>query len=413
MITHIARQAIYNIDANVIAYELLFRDGKENCFPDISPDEATSNILANSHLSIGLENITTHKTAFINFHKDTLIHHFPTTLDPKRTVIEIVETVNVTDELVKACKHIKGMGYKLALDDYDFSEQWKALESLVDYVKIEVDYVLSGKQFVLEKIKAFKQLGITLIAEKVETQREFNACRALGFQLFQGYFLSKPEMIEHKSLDAAASSVMELISISSEPEFDFAKLNAVFEKDLGLSFKLMRFINNPTFNKRERIESLEHALKYLGSVELKKFIALLAIANLRGSKPEALLVMSLVRGQFCKIQADLMSMAQNPPSSLIMGLFSFVDALIDMPMEKVTQTLPFSDEIKSALCSASQDKTPSCVFGKQLLMCKAFEHADFHKIAELCKQLNMCESDVFEAYYASMLWAEEMRKCAQ
>lgn len=408
MIAHIARQAIYSADKNVVAYELLFRDGKQNCFPDISPDEATSNMLANSHLSIGLENITSNKIAFINFHQDTLIHRFPTTLDRKKTVIEIVETIEVTQALVDACKHVKSLGYTLALDDFDFSDKWDTLIPLVTYIKIEAEFLHTENPIVTNKIAEFKKLGIKLVAEKVETNEEFEQFKSMGFTVFQGYFLSKPEMIQHKNLGASASSVMELVGISSRADFDFDSLNRVFEKDVGLTFKLMRFINNPTFNKREKIASLEHALKYLGSLELKKFIALLAIANLKGSKPIDLLVMSLVRGHFCKLQAELMQMNQNPPSSFIMGLFSLVDALIDIPMQKITQSLPFSDEVKQALCS--QDA--NTLYGAQLKMCIAFEKADFATITQLSKQLKIEETSLYSAYYEAMEWAEEMKKCA-
>jgi EAL and modified HD-GYP domain-containing signal transduction protein len=124
MFAYIARQAILNKNKELYAYELLFRDGENNCFPDISPDEATSKILTDSHLNLGLEDISAGKLVFINFHQDTLLHRFPTSLDPKKVVIEVVEIVKPTPELVQACKTIKELGYTIALDDHDFDPHW-------------------------------------------------------------------------------------------------------------------------------------------------------------------------------------------------------------------------------------------------------------------------------------------------
>ncbi|MFT5676044.1 MAG: EAL and modified HD-GYP domain-containing signal transduction protein, partial [Paraglaciecola sp.] len=127
MFAYVARQAILDRNKNLYSYELLFRDGKSNCFPDISPDVATSKILANSHLSLGLDELTDGKLAFINFHEDTLLNKFPTSLEPNKVVIEIVETVKLSPELVDACKYIKKLGYKIALDDHDFDPKWDVL----------------------------------------------------------------------------------------------------------------------------------------------------------------------------------------------------------------------------------------------------------------------------------------------
>ena len=137
MFAYIARQPIFDTTKEVFAYELLFRDGENNCFPDIEPDEATSKIITDSHLAFGIEDITNGKLAFINFHQNTLLYRFPTSLDPKTTVVEVVETVNVDPELVKACKHIRGLGYSIALDDYDGKAQWDDFLPFTSIIKFE------------------------------------------------------------------------------------------------------------------------------------------------------------------------------------------------------------------------------------------------------------------------------------
>ncbi|MGB3724599.1 MAG: EAL domain-containing protein [Glaciecola sp.] len=405
MFAYVARQAIYDINKRVFGYELLFRNGKENCFPDIPPDEATSSIIADSHLSIGIENLTFDKYAFINFHEDTLLYRFPSTFDPLNMVVEVVESVNITPELVKAIEHIHNLGYKIALDDYDFSPQWEALMPYVRFIKLEVEAIDLSNPAIVERLTSFRSEGKVLIAERVETIQEFEDLKAAGFQYFQGYFLSKPEMVKHNTIEVSLSSVVELVGISVSPDFDFGKINEIFETDVGLSFKLMRFINNPLINKRQNIGSLNHALKYLGEVELKKFIALLAIANLKGNKPIDLIVMSLCRAHFCKLLAEKMQCKQDPPNSFVLGLFSLIDALLDMPMQQVMKNLPFSEEIKKVLCQQPL-KTQ---LAQQYQTCIAFEHANWADIDTIAKTTDIDVSDLFAMYYQSMAWAETMK----
>jgi EAL and modified HD-GYP domain-containing signal transduction protein len=404
MFAFVARQAIYDTEKRVFAYELLFRDGVSNCFPDISPDEATSSMLADSHLSIGVENICFNKVSFINFHQDTIIHRFPSTLDPMNVVIEIVESVDLNPEFISACEHIKQQGYKIALDDYDFSDTWEPLLPLVKYIKIEADIIDLNDPAVLSSIRKLQNDGKVLIAEKVETLETFERFKAAGFDYFQGYFLSRPEMVKHKSVQVATSSILELVAASSSSTFDFKEINEVFEKDVGLTYKLMRFINNPLFNKRQSINSLHHAIRFLGEVELKKFIALLAIANLRGNKPVDLILSSLVRANFCKLMAKAMAHKENPPSSYILGLFSHMDALMDMPMPEIMKNLPFSDDVKTALCEIHTNTD----LALQLRICMAFERADWALIYEMSQKADIPEAELFNMYYESVQWANAM-----
>jgi len=405
MFAYVARQAIYDAQKRVYAYELLFRDGVSNCFPDIPPDEATSNMIASSHLSVGVEDICFNKFAFINFHQDTLLYRFPSTLDPMSVVVEIVESVEVNKDLIKACEHIRNLGYRIALDDYDFSPRWAPLIPLCNFIKFEVNMLEQATPEQFAKIKEFKDQGITLVAEKVETIGEFEKYSEMGFDYFQGYFLAYPEIIKHKSLDAAMNSIIELVGISTSPDFDVSKVNEVMEKDVGLSFKLMRFINNPLFNKRHKIESLGHALRYMGSTELKKFIALLALANLKGEKPADLLTISLIRAKFCAQISVAKGLQQNPPSSFILGLFSMLDVLLDQPMDVLMKKLPMSKEIQDALCG----RAITGLMADQLNMCRAYESADWAAIERLSTSIGLESEDVYAMYYTAMKWTNDIK----
>ncbi|MFT5276811.1 MAG: EAL and modified HD-GYP domain-containing signal transduction protein [Glaciecola sp.] len=404
MFSYVARQAIYNVEKRVFAYELLFRDGESNCFPDMSPDEATSSMIANSHLTVGIEDITFNKPAFINFHRDTLLYRFPSTLDPSSVVIEIVETVEVNDELVQACQHIRNLGYQLALDDYDFAPRWDVFMSFIDYIKVEVEEIEKQGPAAIAKIQELSSRGIKTIAEKVETHEQFERFKAMGVQLFQGYFLARPEMIRHRDLNASLHSVTELVGLSNSPNFDTKEVTKVIEKDVGLAYKLMRFINNPLINKRQKIESLQHAINYMGHIEIKKFIALLALANMRGEKPTELIIQSLVRARFCSLISIELELPENPPTSFLLGLFSMLDALLDQPMESLVNKLPVGEELSDALCKKNIDST----MGLQMRVCYAFEEANWDEIDYVALQFDISGERLYTLYYEAMHWAQNM-----
>jgi EAL and modified HD-GYP domain-containing signal transduction protein len=404
MFSYVARQAIYNVEKRVFAYELLFRDGDSNCFPDMSPDEATSSMIANSHLTVGIEDITFKKPAFINFHKDTLLYRCPSTLDPLSVVIEIVETVEVNDELVQACKHIRDLGYQLALDDYDFAPRWDVFLPFIDFIKVEVEEIEKQGAAAIAKIQILNARGIKIIAEKVETHEQFERFKAMGVKLFQGYFLARPELIRHRDLNASLNSVTKLVSLSNSPNFDTKEVIKVIEKDVGLAYKLMRFINNPMINKRQKIESLQHAINYMGHVEIKKFIALLALANMRGEKPTELLIQSLVRARFCSLMSIELELPENPPTSFLLGLFSMLDALLDQTMENLVGKLPVGQELRDALCKKNIDST----MGLQMRACFAFEEANWDEIDYIALQFELTGERLYTLYYEAMHWAQNM-----
>jgi EAL and modified HD-GYP domain-containing signal transduction protein len=401
MFAYIARQAILNRDKELYAYELLFRDGEKNCFPDIPPDEATSKILTDSHLDLGLDDISAGKLVFINFHQETLLHRFPTSLDPKKVVIEVVETVKPTPELVQACKTIKDLGYTLALDDHDFDPQWDLLLPYIDIIK--VDILECDEQTLIDNIGKYKDSNIKLVAEKIETMKEFEKFLGLGFDYFQGYFFAKPEVVKQKKLPTSKLSLIELIGASSAVEFDLDKVNAIIERDVSLSYKLLRFINNPLINKSNEIGNLRHALNYMGQIEVKKFIALLALANLGDNKPVELIHLSLIRAKFCDLIGQAKSLSNNPPTGFLVGLFSLLDALLDQPMQSIVEKLPIGRNIKAALCGDENE------LSQFLSLIRAFEAGYWDGVANISNQLSL-DLKMTQAFYnESLKWGIAMK----
>lgn len=405
MFAYIARQPIVDTNKALFAYELLFRDGEDNCFPNISPDEATSRILTSSHLSLGLEEVTRGHTAFINFHKDTLLYRFPTSLDPTNVVIEVVETVDVTPQLIDACKHIRGLGYTIALDDYDLDPKWQPFLPFTSIVKFDLTTVTDEQ--LRDVIPRLKQERIKLVAEKVETLEQFEKYKALGFDYFQGYFFAKPEIIKHRQLSSSKITLLELMAASFTNEFDIDKINRIMERDVSLTYMLLRFINNPTMNKRNKISSLRHALNFMGEVEVKKFIALLVLANLGAEQPSEIIQMSLVRAKFCELVSIVLKAQENPPTGFLTGLLSLLDTIMHQSMDDLMGRIPISDNVKLALCG-SQNLLYDC-----LMMVKFFEQGNWQALKNLARKYDLKQTLLHNLYNEAIKWAMVMHNSAR
>lgn len=400
MYSYVARQPILDANKSVIAYELLFRDGKSNSFPNIDPNQATSNILTNNHLTLGVEKITAGKPAFINFHAKTLIKRFPSFLDPKKVVIEILEDIDICDELVSAVKSLKKKGYQLALDDHDFDPKWEVLFPYIDIIKIDVleTPILKLSKFVRET----KKWDITLLAEKVETKEQFDKLKMLGFDQFQGYFFAKPEMMKQRKVITDKQSLFELLHHANQRQLDFDAISLIFSSDPGLTYKLLRFINSPTYGTSQEITSLKHALIYIGEVELKKFISLLALSDLAQRKCSEVTKLSLVRAKFCELIANKRNDEENPPKAFLTGMLSLIDGILDHDLDYVLSVLPIHEEIKAALLQQGN------YLDHYLSLVKHIEQGQWRRSQAKAASLELSESFCLVSYQEAIEWADGM-----
>lgn len=401
MYSYVARQPILDANKQLFAYELLFRDGKINAFPDIGPDEATSKILAQNHLLLGIDELTNGKLAFINFHEDALLHHFPTSLPPDDIYIEILEDVPISGELVKACRKLKKMGYKLALDDHDFDPKWDIFLPFVDMIKVDLlqTNILQINKYLRRLEEKNCNANLKLLAEKVETAQEFEQLKQLGFDYFQGYFFARPEVLKTKNMVPNQAILMELIAECAKVKMDTDKISQLIERDVSLSYKLLRFINSSAFARQKTIGSLKHALVYMGELELKKFISLIALANLGIHKASELVNLSIIRAKFCSLLAAYRKDVEDPPMAFLTGLFSLVDALLDLELGVAVNKLPVSPEIKSALTDGNGH------LADYLKMAISYERGEWMILTQMAKTLNVPLDSIGDFYHEALIWA--------
>lgn len=345
---HVARQAVLNVKKQTVAYELLFREGSENAYPkDVDSKTATSRLILNHHLNTGLDEITGGKRALINFCGKGMMEGLPKLLPPTNVIIEILESATPTSELLSTCTELSKNGYRLALDDFKYHKEWDPFFKHIRLVKFDLTVMtcdeIERQLTTLKKVKHLK-----FLAEKVETEDDFEKCKALGFEFFQGYFFCKPEMMSHKDVASNYSLVLAVLTEIHKPHFSFDNLSPLFEMDLAMTYKLLKFINSGLFQLQEKVGSIKQALIYLGEGEARKFISLIAMAHIAQDKPPELVRMSIIRAKMAESIASHTKDA-SPDAGFLLGLFSLIDAILSKPMDDIALTLPVIDEIKEAL----------------------------------------------------------------
>ncbi len=402
MYFYAARQPILDRDKNLYAYELLFRDGLENAFPNIDGDEATSRMIEGSQFNFGLDDFLGDKRGFINFTLDSLLKKFPSMLPAEQIVVEILETVQPGKRLLAEVQELKEQGYVLALDDYIHQPVWRHFYPYIDIIKI--DFRSTDQATIDAVILAIKDFPhIRLLAEKVETNEEFQHALAMGFHYFQGYFFSKPEVLQSKSLSPAQMTLAELLYETSKSEMDLANITSIFQRDINLSYKLLRYSNSAIFRRRSEIESIKQAIVVLGQVELKKFLSVLFTAQVASEKPAELMRLAMTRAKFAEGIASLHKQTDTAKAFLT-GMMSLIDAILDEPMESVLAKLPLAKEIKDALVGEPGS------LSAYLELVKCYEQAQWAMAKNAISAMKLAPEDVPDKYHEAVQWANEQMR---
>jgi c-di-GMP-related signal transduction protein len=341
----IGRQPIYDRNLNVFAYELLYRNGIENIAHIVDGNQATSQIIINSFLDIGLDRIVGNYRAFINLPYDFVTGKNPLPYAPNQVILEILEDVKVDAEVIAGVRNLSRKGYLIALDDYVMNDERQLLLDYVDVIK--VDLLASTMDQLGEHVKMLKPYNVKLLAEKVETQEEVEFCKSLGFDYFQGYFFCRPNIIRTNRAPANRLAIMRVLSKLQDPNADVKGLEELITHDVTLSHKVLRSINSAFYALPRVIESIHQAVVYLGNKAIKQLATLIILSGI-DDKPHELVVTALIRSKMCELVAQKLYI-ENTESYSTAGLLSILDALMDKSMEDLLAQLPLSDEINNAL----------------------------------------------------------------
>jgi c-di-GMP-related signal transduction protein len=395
----VARQPIFDTQKRLYAYEFLFRDSMSNVFPDIDGDTATSRLLANSFFTIGIDQISGGKKFFINFTQDLLVKRLPVLFPKTDLVVEILEDVQPEPDLLAACRHIAAQGYVIALDDFLFKPELKPLIELAQIIKIDLrETPLPTAEKLIQALGGGRRL--TFLAEKIETHEEFEQAGEMGFELFQGYFFSKPEIVRGKDIKPAKITLLQLIQESRRPDGSLDDLDRLINRDVSLSYKLLRYINSAYFRRMVEITSIRHAITLLGERELRQFISLVATAELARDKPQELIRSTIVRARFCELIGEQSQGRADPSELFLLGLFSQIDAMLDAEMDAVMENLPLSERMKDALVGGTGE------LAGYLGLVAAYASGNWDACTQFIKTVG-CDSEMLpDLYLEAVGWAE-------
>lgn len=395
----VARQPIFNRDNEIVAYELLYRNSLKNFFDEsVNSSKATAILITNSYINIGMENLIEDKIGFINFDQTLINNEIPKLLNKDKVVIEVLETVIPDRKIMSNLINLKREGYTLALDDFTLEYQYMKTVPLYDIIK--VDFIQTGLSGAEEIIKRFSNGKNKFLAEKVETAEEYNKAYELGYDYFQGYFFSKPQVVKSKSTSGIKYQYLRIKEEMQKEEPDFGEIERIIESDVDMSYKILKLVN--TFSLTSEVSSIRHAISILGLKEIDKWLNFIMLQNFTKEKPSELVKMSVIRSKFAELIAMNSDKRNQRYQASLIGLFSLIDAILGKTKEEVLSEIPMTEDVKKAIML---DKSSTLYPIMDIIL--SYEEAEWDKIDEISKEIQLDVNKVPELYLQAIKWADD------
>jgi len=383
----IGRQPILDVDGDIEAYELLFRDGKKGYAEIESNKSATARVLANALNQFGVKELTKDAKSFINIDETILFSEFINAIPKENFVLELLETTKVSSELVEKVKQMRNDGYTFAIDDYsgEYKKIFHRVMEYVSVVKLEIPAIalkdIKGEVDEILKVNP----RIKVLAEKIEDRETFEVCLKAGCKLFQGYFFEKPTIIEGKSIDPSSMSVLQIFNALNS-DLDIRIVIDLFEENPKLTFNLLKYMNSGSFDVNNDIMDIKSAINLLGRNKLKEWVALLMFSGINDAKfTEPIFETALNRSRLMKeLASSLWKNNQKMIDSAgLVGILSLMDAILGVPIKKVLEEINVSNDIKEAIIEYNGN------LGKLLYLIKAIEKPSESLLSKVAKKLKM------------------------
>jgi c-di-GMP-related signal transduction protein len=398
---YLGRQPILDRGWNVAGYELLFRSSPLN-FSDSTDDvSATSQVIVNAVLGVGLDRLLGGKQAFVKFDRTLLLGDWTTLLPPDKVAIEILESVQPDQDVFSVCHRLQEQGYALALHNSLYDERTQAFAPFVDILKVDFQQTAPADQ---EKIvRHYQKLKLRIVAEKVETEAEFRRASQLGCDYFQGYFFASPTVLQTARVPASQMSGLRLMTLIQREELDFGAIEDLIRHDLSFSHSLLSYLNSANFHWADRIESVRQGLLLLGSDEVRKWVSMASLSSLGQNRPPVLMAQVLMRGRFCEVIAESAKLPLGNSDPFLVGMFSLLDAILQRPLKWILDELNVGPNIRNALLNSGGEADPLSLV---LRIVKSYELADFHAVEAAAQVLNLSPGDLSTCYLQSLAWVE-------
>lgn len=398
---YMSRQPILDVHGHVHGYELLYRSGPELEFRDSANDggDAATRSVPDQATMLGLASLAGDHAAFVNCTRDSILEGHVRVLPPARTTLEILETLTPDETLLAACRKLRSAGYRIALDGFRWSEQWEPFVAIADYIKVDISQVELIER--LELSKRLRQAGChaRLVAERVESKEDFDQCRIEGFTFFQGFFFSKPVLMENRSIPTNRHVQLELLRALLKDPLDQHELGELVKKDASLTLRLLRLVNSPIYGMHNEVRSIQMALQLVGDGMFRRMAALAIAGEMLGDKPPELLQMAFQRARFCELAAE--HRGQDATEQYLIGMLSLVPALLHASMESVVEHLPLRDALRFALLGAKNPERAA------LYWFECYERGTWGMCDAISDQIGLDVSLLPDLYLKALEWARE------
>lgn len=405
----LGRQPILDRQQALFGYEMLFRtadSGDANIETDIN---ATASVIAHA-AQLGLDKAIGDALAFINVDAEVLMSDIFVFLPRDKVVLEIVETIHVTPAILARIGELAGHGFRFALDDVvRLSNEVGQLLPLIHFVKLDLRHMPRPQLVALAE--AFKKAGKQLIAEKVETREDHDACMALGFDYFQGFYFARPAVIAGRKVSPSQLAVIDMMRLITS-DADNPAIERAVKQDVTLALNLLRLVNSAAVGSRYRIDSLSQAVTVLGRRQLQRWLQIMLYAEpaRAGQGATPLLMLATTRGRMLELLAQRLQPAQRNVADVAftVGIMSLMDTLFGISMEDILSQIPVSDDVAAALLGRTG------FFGELLQLTECIEQLEEKEasIAPALRDLALCADDLVEAEMAAFEWSDNVVRYA-
>lgn len=395
----IARQPIFDRTNKVYGYELLYREAGSNFYTGSNGDSATSSVITGTFLEMGIGTLTGGKKAFINFTDQLIKQQVATLLSRDYLVIELLESIEPTGDIIASCRKLKDQGYAIALDDFVFREEYMPLVELADIIK--VDFLITTGAERRDVIRRFEKNKIKFLAEKIETHEDFELAMDLGYSYFQGYYFSKPVIISSKALLPSKINHLQLVKVLSSNEPEFKELAEIIERDAVFSYEVLKLVNSVLFYRGNRITSIRQALVRLGLEELKKWAYIAVLRKMGGNQNEAINYCA-IRAKSMELLSQKLDLNKRRSEFFTLGILSMIDVLTGCTMEVILDEIPIGDEIKQILLNLRKEGAMAECYSMVL----SYEKGEWAEAAAKAEAMGIKTMDIMEAYYTSIMWVD-------
>ncbi len=398
----LGRQPILDRDQRIVAYELLFRSGNTASVIITDDMEATASVIHHAFSEMGVQAVLGSQLGFINVSADMLLSDLVELLPREQVVLELLETIIVTDAVVERCRALKQQGFTLALDDFVFADSHRPLLALVDIVK--VDILLHTQDELRAVVSQLKPWPVKLLAEKVDSAEQAAYCHALGFDLFQGYFFARPAVLTAKRADPSKMALIQMLGLVMR-DAETRQVEQVFKQHPNLTYNLIRLVNSVALGAQRSIASVSQALMVLGRKQLQRWLQLLLFTLQSGTAyPSPLLVMAATRGKMMELLAGKQQRdADYCDEAFMAGILSLIETIIAKPLEDIVGELNLNERLAGALLRREGE------LGSLLQLVESVEHPDLgHTRALLTQAGTLSLSDLTAAEIEAMSWANQV-----